>query len=221
MPVPGRLAAGVVGIPISLPWTNPCGGINIPYTITARYEPVGHADPLAVSLNGLPPGEPVFGTLDVGPGGGGVTEVLVSLPNGYDPMALYEIVLSVDSDGDGNLEPVDSRQIVPTYEDESATGVGPALPPVDAVRLEVKPNPFFRGSSVSFSLARAEDAGLAVYDIGGRLVRQLHRGRLAAGAHAFEWNGRDVQGREAPAGVYFVRLESARLKLDSKVVKLR
>ncbi len=219
--VPASFGVGAIGVPIDLPWHNPCGGTAIPYKISAVFEPVGHDDPHAVSLNGLPPGEPVIGTLDVPPGGDGLTSVSVSLPNGYDPMALYEIVLEVDSDGDGNLEPVDSRQIVPTYDDAGATDVEPVTAAADAVRLELSPNPFFRGSTVAFSLARAEDATLAVYDIGGRLVRHLHRGRLAAGPQRFTWNGRDSGGREAPSGVYFVRFESARLRLDAKLVKLR
>jgi hypothetical protein len=44
---------------------------------------------------------------------------------------------------------------------------------------------------------------------------------MAAGAHRLEWDGRDGGGRRAPAGVYFVRLESARVRLETKVVKLR
>ena len=44
---------------------------------------------------------------------------------------------------------------------------------------------------------------------------------MAAGADRVEWDGRDADGRRAAAGIYFVRLESARVKLGAKVVKLR
>ena len=67
----------------------------------------------------------------------------------------------------------------------------------------------------------APAATLAVYDIGGRVVRELHRGRLGAGPQRFDWNGRDAAGREVPAGIYFVRLDSERIRLDAKLVKLR
>ena len=60
-----------------------------------------------------------------------------------------------------------------------------------------------------------------VYDLSGRVVRALQRGKLAAGSHRFDWNGRDEQGRKVPAGVYFVRLEATGRHLDSKLVKLQ
>jgi flagellar hook assembly protein FlgD len=59
-----------------------------------------------------------------------------------------------------------------------------------------------------------------VFDLGGRLVRTLHRGPLAAGPHAFEWNGRDQAGRRAAAGVYFVVFDSPGRGLRAKLVKL-
>jgi flagellar hook assembly protein FlgD len=52
-------------------------------------------------------------------------------------------------------------------------------------------------------------------------VRQLQHGRLLAGPHAIEWNGRDDGGRRAPAGVYFVRFSSPGRRMESKVVKLQ
>ena len=46
-------------------------------------------DPLAVSLNGLPPGEPVIGDLAPEPGHPDQEiTVMVSYPDGYDPAAL-------------------------------------------------------------------------------------------------------------------------------------
>ena len=41
-----------------------------------------------------------------------------------------------------------------------------------------------------------------------RRVRSIHEGPLAAGRHAFRWDGRDAGGRLARAGVYFVRADA-------------
>jgi hypothetical protein len=46
-----------------------------------------------------------------------------------------------------------------------------------------------------------------VLDLTGRRVAVLS---LPAGASAVEWQGRDLVGRAAPAGVYFARLEDER-----------
>ncbi|MFO7676333.1 MAG: lamin tail domain-containing protein [bacterium] len=45
-----------------------------------------------------------------------------------------------------------------------------------------------------------------VYDLAGRLVRDLHDGRPEAAEGELHWNGRAASGRAAPAGLYAVRL---------------
>ena len=80
---------------------------------------------------------------------------------------------------------------------------------------------FILTPSFLIALVSAGDAALGIYDLGGRLVRTLHRGRLAAGEHHFEWNGRDDRDLRAPAGVYFIRLETGGRHVESKLVKLR
>lgn len=47
---------------------------------------------------------------------------------------------------------------------------------------------------------------LAVYDVRGRLIRELGRGIKDAGEHAVAWDSRDSQGRRLPAGTYFGKL---------------
>ena len=68
------------------------------------------------------------------------------------------------------------------------------------------PNPVSETSTVAFSLARAANVRLDVYDVRGRLVRPLHQGELGAGRHALDWDARDASGRRVAAGSYFYRL---------------
>lgn len=221
--VPGRLAPGIAGIPVVIGIKNPCPPAASPYRVFASSLDPDHEDPLAVSLNGLPPGEPVIGTLSVAPGEPEEQQltVMVSFPDGYDPSAPYELVLEADTDGDGVMERQSGTVIVSTYDGSETVSAGEAPGPAASVRLSLAPNPFLAGSSVEFSLARAEDVDLSVYDLGGRRVRLLQHGRLAAGAHRFAWDGRDDHGRRAPAGVYFVRLGAAGRSMESKLVKLQ
>ncbi|MBM4116175.1 choice-of-anchor D domain-containing protein [bacterium] len=83
------------------------------------------------------------------------------------------------------------------------------------------PNPFNPNVTVPFSLAAAGRARLAVYDVPGRLVRELLNEPRPAGEHAVVWDGRDEAGRAAGTGVYFVRLEAAGLAESQKLVLLR
>lgn len=53
----------------------------------------------------------------------------------------------------------------------------------------------------------AAAASLRVYDVGGRLVRELFRGRLDPGEKSVDWDGRHAAGTAVSSGVNFSRLE--------------
>ncbi len=219
VPVPARLAAGtVIGIGIK----HPCDPVaTMAYRMSAEWIDPNHPDPQALSLNGLPPGTPVTGAVTAGPGAESQLDVSVSYPIRYDFAARYEIVLEADTDGDGSMERLSGTVVEATY-DSTATVAVPALPPLErSVRLVTRPNPFFSGSTIEFTLAQSENLDLGIYDLSGRLVRSVSRGKLAAGPHRFAWNGRDERGRRAPAGVYFVRLGGGGRQLEAKVVKIQ
>ena len=60
-----------------------------------------------------------------------------------------------------------------------------------------------------------------MHDLRGRLVRSLVNHTVDAGEHAVVWNGRDDQGRLAPAGVYFVNLQTGQGQVTRRVVLTR
>jgi hypothetical protein len=220
--VPGRLPAGIIGIPVEIGVGHPCDPTGrLDFQISARYAGGDHDDPHALSLNGLPPGEPYIGYLDLETGGNGIVSVAVSFPNGYDPAAPYEIVLDADTDGDGVLERQCGTRVVSTYDEEETVDAPGDATFEESVRLQTAPNPFSGRSTIGFALARPSQVELGVYDLGGRLVRSLKRGMLPAGAQRFEWDGRDSRGREVAGGIYFVKLHAERVSLEAKLVKLR
>jgi cytochrome c peroxidase len=83
------------------------------------------------------------------------------------------------------------------------------------------PNPFVGSTLFSFTLPHAGRARLAVYDVGGRLVRLLADGQRDPGPHTVRWDGRTGAGREAPSGSYFVRLDALGESRVRTVVRLR
>ncbi len=80
------------------------------------------------------------------------------------------------------------------------------------------PNPFNPVTRIDFSLARAEQVTVALYDVSGRLVRTLVDRRLGAGVHSTEWDGRDKGGNAVAGGVYFYRLTAGNRTLTRKAV---
>lgn len=105
--------------------------------------------------------------------------------------------------------------------DGTATGVEEQTPPAVASVLRAAPNPFHTATQARFHLPRAEHASVAVYDVTGRRVRQLHRGHLAAGTHSLPWDGSNDHGTSAPSGIYFLRVATPTLELATKLHLLR
>lgn len=78
-------------------------------SVTCRLRVIGpdmEPDTVSISLNGLPPGEPVLRTLsDVAPGGVQDLNVFLELVN-EDPTGHWTLVIDADTDGDGEWEPL-------------------------------------------------------------------------------------------------------------------
>jgi flagellar hook assembly protein FlgD len=87
--------------------------------------------------------------------------------------------------------------------------------------LESRPNPTTGAATLSFSLARAGEVSLAIYNASGRRVRALLSGSRGPGTYAARWDGRDEKGIEVPSGIYFYKLFALDRNEVGKVVVLR
>jgi|GEM_PF-6158581 len=83
--------------------------------------------------------------------------------------------------------------------------------------LVTYPNPFNSTMTVTFSLNQPTFGSLELFDISGRMVDTIFRGRyLSGGEHSFGWEARSV-----PAGSYLLRLTTGLETAESKVTILR
>jgi len=101
---------------------------------------------------------------------------------------------------------IDDVEIWGIEESQSSVAEGPAAPRL--LLTPNYPNPFSPRTSVRFALPSRGHVDLAIYDVAGRLVRQLVDGELGAGEHAVSWDGQDASGADAASGVYFCRLRA-------------
>jgi hypothetical protein len=89
------------------------------------------------------------------------------------------------------------------------------------VALTASPNPFASRTDIGFALPRDAAVSLSVYDVTGRRVRSLLANqRLAAGTHAWRWDGRLDTGAAASPGLYLLRLDGPWGRTSRMVVKL-
>ncbi len=72
-------------------------------------------------------------------------------------------------------------------------------------RIVVYPNPA-RSFKIFYQIDKDRELKLAVYNTVGQEIRTLAQGNHQSGFHAAIWDGRDRNGRELAAGVYFLRL---------------
>ena len=84
------------------------------------------------------------------------------------------------------------------------------------------PNPFNPSTGISFVLEQPGSVDLAIFDVAGRLVRELYPGTvLESGAHEIAWDGRDSAGQELPSGVYLARLRAGAMRKQHKMLLLK
>jgi V8-like Glu-specific endopeptidase len=114
---------------------------------------------------------------------------------------------------------VDDVEIWGIEEGQSGVAAGPGVP-----RLALSPNfpnPFSPATAVSFELPARLHVSLRIYDVAGRLVKELVDAELGAGPHAASWDGKDAEGRDAASGIYFCRLEAGTARETRRMVLVR
>ena len=82
-------------------------------------------------------------------------------------------------------------------------------------------NPARGQAALSFRTATPGQVAARVFDARGALTRTLIDGFRQAGPQTIVWDGRDDRGRNAPAGVYFVRIDTKDGRAVRKVAFLR
>ncbi|MBU8871400.1 MAG: hypothetical protein KOO60_11100 [Gemmatimonadales bacterium] len=97
-----------------------------------------------------------------------------------------------------------------------------AVPDVMRFSVGNHPNPFNPQTTIAFELPRQESVRLRVFDVGGRLVKELIGGEIYnQGRHEAVWNGRDGGGKIVASGTYFYCLEAGELSETRRMVLIK
>lgn len=83
------------------------------------------------------------------------------------------------------------------------------------------PNPFNPSTRITFDLAQRENVDISVYDVNGRLVNTLFKGRKDAGPHAVTWDGTNADGARVSSGVYLYVLRTSTGQVARRMVLLK
>jgi hypothetical protein len=99
-------------------------------------------------------------------------------------------------------------------------GVGDGPSPA-VLTLVPGTNPFRDRTTLAYSLPASGRVALNVFDVNGRLVRQLVDDVQPAGRYEVAWDGSAADGSRAANGMYFVQLVGAEQVVKRKVTLLR
>jgi len=86
--------------------------------------------------------------------------------------------------------------------------VDDTMPPTVTQLYQNYPNPFNPTTSIRFSVKESGFVSIAVFDIKGRLVRQVINQYLAAGTYTDVWNGMDINNKPASTGIYLIKMKT-------------
>lgn len=95
-----------------------------------------------------------------------------------------------------------------------------ATPTITALH-EVYPNPFKTNTTIKYSVKQAGNLSLEIYDVKGRLIRQLIHTNTQSGSFSAVWDGLDNYGVGVNSGVYFIQMKTDTYSFVRKMVLLK
>jgi hypothetical protein len=124
-----------------------------------------------------------------------------------------QVIGNIDAGGALTTDPMNG------YERREAPGAS-VLP--KSIAASSFPNPFNASAEIRFSLPEQTQVSVAIYDISGRLVKELVSGEYPAGEHAVVWHGTNAYGVRVTSGVYLYSLStSSERRVLGKMVLLK
>jgi flagellar hook assembly protein FlgD len=102
------------------------------------------------------------------------------------------------------------------------TGVGDRPVPAAFALAANVPNPFNPTTTIRYDIpAGGADVNITIYDVAGRMVRELVDRHRAPGTWSVQWNGDDARGQRVASGVYFYRMRAGSFSDTRKMVLLK
>jgi hypothetical protein len=85
----------------------------------------------------------------------------------------------------------------------------------------ISPNPFLAKTVIGFAIPKECKVDLAIFNASGKMVRSLKSQTLKAGSYRVAWDGKDDQGIDVIAGVYFYTIKTEGYNGTKKLVLMR
>ena len=83
------------------------------------------------------------------------------------------------------------------------------------------PNPFNPETNIAYTLAKATNVKLKIYNLRGQLVRNLLDEHQSSGKHKTLWNGKNNYNKAVASGIYLIRIETDSYNKTHKAILMK
>jgi hypothetical protein len=130
----------------------------------------------------------------------------------------FEEVLEIDGDVEFKSERVLSMVRIRSDRTTGIVRLESETIPEEMELGQNYPNPFNPATFIDFNLNKASDVRLLIYNINGKLIRNLLSGTFLAGAYRVEWDGMNDKGLQVASGIYIYRMATASYSQTKKMI---
>jgi len=95
------------------------------------------------------------------------------------------------------------------------------LTPTDFSVTQNYPNPFNPSTQLRYSIPKAENVRITIYDINGKTIATLINNFQNAGTYQVTWNGRNDLGQQVASGTYIYKVQAGDFVQTKKMVMLK
>ncbi len=89
------------------------------------------------------------------------------------------------------------------------------------IKFSASPNPSQGRTVIAYELRKKERVNISVYDIQGRLLKNLVNSVQDKGMHSAIWDGTDDKGARVADGIYFCEMSTGEVQAINKLILVR
>ena len=83
------------------------------------------------------------------------------------------------------------------------------------------PNPFNPATTIQYNLPKSSFVELTIYNLTGQKIKTLVNFMQTAGMQSTVWNGKDINGKDVPSGIYIYTLKTNEMLESKKMLLIR
>jgi len=102
---------------------------------------------------------------------------------------------------------------------QNTVGTQPIAVNENGLFLTSYPNPSNKLTTIQYYLSKTVNISLKIYDLQGKLVKQLITGNTPKGEHYASWDGKNDAGAKVPAGIYISQLQVDGKTVTNKIIR--